>query len=68
MTKEQIKEIILERAGRPDIGWVAENAEWLANEIHKGLNLKTGAPTSTPTPTPAPTPEPVAKPTDISER
>lgn len=66
MTKEQIKDIILEVAGRPDVGWVAENAEWLANEIHKGLNSKTG--TSTPTPSPTPTPEPVVKPTDISER
>lgn len=38
MNKEQIKTIILDIAGHPTSGWVADNAETLAKEIDKQLN------------------------------
>lgn len=38
MNRDEIKNIILDVAGHPTSGWVAENAESLANEIAKRLN------------------------------
>jgi hypothetical protein len=40
MSKEKIKEAILKVAGYPNVGWVVENADFLAEEIDNELNSK----------------------------
>lgn len=54
MSKQKIKDALLDAAGYPQIGWVAENADHLAQKIAEALNL-IEAPKVTPTPTPTPT-------------
>lgn len=39
MSKAKIKEAILESTGRPEVGWVAENADYLAEKIAEALGL-----------------------------
>jgi hypothetical protein len=54
MSKQKIKDAILEATGNPQIGWVAENADYLAGKIAEALNLiETPKGTPTPIPTPA---------------
>ena len=51
MSKQKIKEALLDAAGKPQVGWVAENADHLAQKIAEALGMA-----ETPKPvTPAPT-------------
>lgn len=50
MSKAKIKEAILESTGRPEVGWVAENADYLAEKIAKALGLLETAPAPIATP------------------
>jgi hypothetical protein len=53
MSKQKIKDAILEATGNPQVGWVAENADYLSTKIAQALNLiETPKGTATPTPTP----------------
>jgi hypothetical protein len=55
MSKQKIKDALLDAAGYPHVGWVAENADHLAQKIAEALNL-IETPKPTPIPTPAATP------------
>lgn len=37
MSKQKIKDAILEATGKPSSGWVAENADYLAQKIAEAL-------------------------------
>lgn len=39
MSKQKIKDAILEATGKPESGWVAENADYLAQKIAEALDL-----------------------------
>jgi len=52
MSKQKIKDAILQATGNPQVGWVAENADYLSTKIAEALGL-IEAPKATPTPTPA---------------
>jgi hypothetical protein len=52
MSKAKIKEAILESTGRPEVGWVAENADFLAEKIAEALGF-TEAPKPVGTASPA---------------
>lgn len=39
MSKQKIKDAILEATGKPSSGWVAENADYLAQKIAEALGL-----------------------------
>lgn len=60
MSKQKIKDAILDATGRPQVGWVAENADYLAQKIAEALGLADAPKPASPTPTPAT--EPIAKP------
>lgn len=60
MSKQKIKDAILDATGRPQVGWVAENADYLAQKIAEALGLADAPRPATPIPTPAP--QPTAKP------
>ena len=54
MSKAKIKEAILEATGRPEVGWIAENADFLAEKIAEALNeTEPTKPVGIPTPAPS---------------
>lgn len=60
MSKQKIKEALLDAAGRPQVGWVAENADYLSQKIAEALGMA-----ETPKPaisTPASTVDSITKP------
>lgn len=54
MSKQKIKDALLDAAGRPQVGWVADNADHLAQKIAEALGLADAPRPATPTPSPAP--------------
>ena len=53
MSKQKIKDALLDAAGRPQVGWVAENADHLAEKIAEALGLIDVQKPALPTPIPA---------------
>lgn len=62
MFKQKIKDALLDAAGRPQIGWVAENADHLAEKIAEALGLADAPKPALPVLTPAT--DPIEKPSN----
>ena len=60
MSKQKIKDAILDATGRPQVGWVVENADYLAQKIAEALGLADAPKPAIAIPTSAT--EPTAKP------
>jgi hypothetical protein len=55
MSKQKIKDAILDATGNPQVGWVAENADFLSQKIAEALGLIEAPKAATPvTPVAAP--------------
>lgn len=52
MSKQKIKEALLDAAGRPQVGWVAENADHLSQKIAEALGMAEAPKPVAPAPTP----------------